>query len=326
MRADFSLELISIEGNIHFLVRMRKSFKRFFETQVYAQYPSAEVYEVPDYVHAVPFAEEDSDWDIWGAEFTLSKPDPYPIKTYIDYGLDKDQFEEKKVDPITPMLEFLGSLGKGEQIWFQIMVRANRGKKDRTSPWKRDWHDEAQELIKQIIEKAKDRGGSAPEEGDDYSFTMLTDGERNLIKAIERNVAKHGFDCGMRGIYLAHKDFYDKSNIPGLFGVIKQYSSEELNGFRPIRYTDIDYPWQKYVDISTRPISLKGARVSRMKWTLFDSYRRRGWFFPPYERKPFVLNTEELATIFHIPGQVSETATLGRIQSQKAEPPQNLPQ
>jgi len=38
-----------------------------------------------------------------------------------------------------------------------------------------------------------------------------------------------------------------------------------------------------------------------------------------------VLNTEELATVFHFPGSVAQTSGIGRIEAQKAEPPSNLP-
>ncbi|OHB13689.1 MAG: hypothetical protein A2Y49_02110 [Candidatus Zambryskibacteria bacterium RIFCSPLOWO2_12_39_8] len=58
---------------------------------------------------------------------------------------------------------------------------------------------------------------------------------------------------------------------------------------------------------------------------MLDAYKRREYFFKPYKRKHFVLNTEELATLFHFPGQVSTTPTFTRIESKKAEAPANLP-
>jgi len=41
--------------------------------------------------------------------------------------------------------------------------------------------------------------------------------------------------------------------------------------------------------------------------------------------KPYILTTEELATIYHFPGSVSTTPNLNRVPSKKAEAPSNLP-
>ena len=57
------------------------------ESQLYAQYPEIEVHEVPDYAQFVDF--DPGTKSMWGNEFVLTKGDPYPIKTYIDYNLDK---------------------------------------------------------------------------------------------------------------------------------------------------------------------------------------------------------------------------------------------
>ncbi len=313
MRAYFSLEIVSIEGNVKFFIWTRVTMRKFIESQIYSQYPSAEIHEVEDYITHIPYATRDSHWSLFGTEFTLSKPDPYPIKTYIDYETNKDVFEEKKVDPITPLLEWMGALGPGEQAWFQVLVRANKGVKDPTTYWVKDWQGEGKRLIDDIIEKSKKRLTAS--EDMPGSFPYLTEGERMTMKAIERSIGKLGFDTGIRVIYIAKREAFNPSNIAGVFGTIKQYNTNDLNGFRPVHYTDFDYPWQDY----------KKYRLSIMKWKLFDAYRRRAWFLPPYERKPFVLNTEELATIYHFPGKVATTPTFERIQSKKAEPPRDLP-
>lgn len=313
VRAHFSLEIISIEGNVKFLIYTRQSMRAFIEPQIYSQYPSAEIHEVPDYITHIPYAKRDSNWALFAAEFGLIKPDPYPIKTYVDYETNKDVFEEKKVDPITPLLEWMGSLGPGEQAWFQVLVRSNKGLKDPTTYWPKDWQGDAKKIVNEIIEKSKKRLTVSEEMPG--SFPYLTEGERTAMKAIERSVGKLGFDCGIRTIYLAKKDAFRGGNIAGLFGTVKQYNSNDLNGFKPVKYTDFDYPWQ----------DLYKHRLSILKWKMFDAYRRRSWFLPPYERKPFVLNSEELATIYHFPGQVATTPTFERIESKKAEPPRNLP-
>jgi hypothetical protein len=88
-----------------------------------------------------------------------------------------------------------------------------------------------------------------------------------------------------------------------------------MNGFKPQNTTGVKYPWQDPT----------GRRVADMKSAMFDAYRRRMYFYPPYARTPFVLNTEELATVYHFPGRVAQTPTLGKIESKRAEAPVNLP-
>ncbi len=49
-------------------------------------------------------------------------------------------------------------------------------------------------------------------------------------------------------------------------------------------------------------------------------------FGPVYfNSKTFVLNVEELATMWHFPGQILKVPTLERIESKEASPPTNLP-
>ena len=58
---------------------------------------------------------------------------------------------------------------------------------------------------------------------------------------------------------------------------------------------------------------------------MFDAYVNRSAFYKPYKRKTIVLNTEELATIYHFPRQRCPTPSLARIESKKGEPPAGLP-
>jgi hypothetical protein len=55
-------------------------------------------------------------------------------------------------------------------------------------------------------------------------------------------------------------------------------------------------------------------------------YKRRNFFFPPVKgNKIMVMSSEELATIFHFPGQVAAAPSFTRILSKKSEAPANLP-
>lgn len=141
-----SLEIASIEGVIHFYIRVQRKFRPLMESNFYAQYPDIEIVEADDYTKVLRYHHLTNDVSIWGLNWRTSKTwkpknpatgeyygtkdeplemkaDFYPIKTYVDYGLDKDPKEEYKTDPITQLLELMGSIGKGEHMWYQILVQ-----------------------------------------------------------------------------------------------------------------------------------------------------------------------------------------------------------
>jgi hypothetical protein len=144
----------------------------------------------------------------------------------------------------------------------------------------------------------------------------LSKGEQEVVNAIERSINKPGFDAGVRMIYLAKKENFSPIHITGLTGAMKPYNSVSLNGFKVQNGVDVDYVWQ---DITKTKAITKRRRI-------LEAYRKRGYFYPPFRHKdPIVLTSEELATIYHFPSGVSETPSFKRIESKKAEAPNNLP-
>ncbi len=317
-RPWFSLEMVSLEGRIHFFIWMRKNWRRHIEAAIYSQYPDAEVYEVEDYTDYIPFDLEK--YNFWACEYKLTKPDPYPIRTYIDYGLDREIKEEYIVDPMNSVLEFLASLNRGEAVWIQILVRAHKKEKKKPGSFfgKVDWKDEGQKIIQKIIKdnappKLSLRIDEVPEGAPSINLTTW---QAETIKAIERNLSKRAFDVGIRSLYISEKDSFDPITISGLVSVFKQYNYEHMNGFAPTRgHTVFDYPWQDY----------KGFRKKRVSKQMYNAYRWRSYFYPPYKSPHGVMSTEELATIFHIPGESSATPTLQRVTSRKGDAPSDLP-
>ena len=324
----FSLEIVSIEGNVYFFILTPVkytvfNFKDLIEAQIYAEYPQAEINEVPDYTETVSLGTKEG-WGLWGAEFVLSKADPFPIKTYIDYGVDRavSLDENQKIDPITGLIETFGSLGEGEQMWLQILIRKDQKRFKDPKKWfgKRSWTDVGKEEIENFKAKFK------PKEKGEQPIRM-SPGETNTLEALERSINKPGFDCGIRVIYLAKKGKFRVANIAGIINLFKPYGSTFLNGFKISNKTGFDVPWQDY----------KGIRATELRHEMLDAYKLRSYFYPPHDKKfdlkalskiervPFILNSEELATIFHFPGSVSETPTFKRMTAKKSEPPTNLP-
>ena len=152
----FSLEIASTEGEIRFFIwASDKKFKEILMSYIYSQYPTVEVIPVDlndDYTRQLA-GDDTKKYDKFGVQYCLSKPDVYPIKTYVDYGLDKDQKDEYRIDPISSVLEFMATAGKGQHMWLQILIKKH-GKEGvfehrlrKTEDWK--------ELGKNEVEKIR---------------------------------------------------------------------------------------------------------------------------------------------------------------------------
>ncbi len=309
----FSLEIVSFEGHIKFFIRTHPRYKNIIEAQLYAQYPDIEVYEVPDYTRYVDYRGKQGDWDIISTEYKLDKPDPYPIKTYIDFGLDRDPKEEFKIDPLASVIEHLGSIGKNEQIWVQIIMRAVKSKKYKKKDGHMgDWTDEAKEIIN---DKCKEK---TPAGVPSFKVLMMTKGDQEIVAAIERSVAKLGFECGIRALYLAKKGTMDMNQTKALGGLWRPFAAKNLNELVVDGSSQTfgwDFPWE----------DINNIRLTENRKKAFNAYKHRLWFNPPQKIKYFILTSEELATIFHFPGGVVQTPTFSRIPSRKSEAPINLP-
>ncbi len=319
VRPWWSLEIASLEGQVHFFIWTRVGFRRIIESQMYAQYPGVQIVEAPDYTRLLSAAPEE--WEIWGCDFVHTAPDPLPIKTYVEYGLDKVQKEPEQVDPLANLIEFMGSMGKGENLWLQLIIRVHKGEKyDKLNASGKPytWKDEAEKMIKEIREKTRDTYVDPTTGEERPGFPNPTKGQMEKIAAIERNISKLSFDVGARGIYLTNPDKFDPIIISGLIGIFKQFSSEGWNGLRPSGWlaTFDDYPWE---------FGVAKLKDKYRRW-IVEAYRRRQFFYDPFTSSDtMVMSTEELATIYHIPSRAVETPSLGRIQSATGEAPANLP-
>lgn len=347
-----AFELASMNGETRFYIRVPTSFRNLIEAQVYAQYPDAEVVETADYLDALPASVPDKDWDLFGLEFKLEKPDPYPIRTYRDFvALTPGEEEFVKVDPFTSMVELLGTLGPGEHLGYHLLLRpVQTGGTDH-------WQKEGEALVNKMIGKKErpkknalvkalepleplSRGWAAPlaplfgfeppeaplpprrEESSDTTLMQhLSPGTKDIVAAIERNITKPGFEVIIRMCYVARRDVFTLARIASFIGAMKVYNTQTLNGFK-----------------------LNGASLaSSVPWWL-PSFVTRGkklhkksLYYQYYKvRKPFidtwslvsqfvVLNTEELATIYHYPGLTAKAPMMPRIEAKRAEPPATLP-
>ena len=322
-RPWFSFEIVSLGGQLHFYVWTREDLRRGIESFFYAQYPSMEIIEVEDYSRLVDPASEE--FGMWGDEVVHTKPDAFPIKTYVDYGLERPGAKpEEQIDPLTQMLEFMSSIGPKEQIWFQMVFRMTKGEKyhgqKNASGNQYTWVDEGKDTIKKIRAEALKEAKIEGTDKETYAPVTLVDNNKTVIDAIQRNISKQGFDVGLRIVYTAPKDAFQpaKTVTHLLTGMFKPFSSEMFNGFKPASQFDAKfqgYPWE----------DKKGEFKQALHEELVEVYRRRAFYHEPYVGEWMTMSTEEIATIFHVPSATVVTPGLQRIQSTTSAAPANLP-
>lgn len=309
-RPWFSLEMVSMSGDVRFYIRTQEGFARLIETQLYSQYPGVVIEREDDYTDEVFYESSKFDW--FGAEYKLEKADPYPIRTYVDYGLLDEDKPELQIDPLSPTIEFLSSVPRGFQAWIQIIVKAHKKEAKKAGTFF-GVEDSWQEAAKKEVAAVRDRNKVKGKDGEPDKEGKISKRQEFVIEAIERSVAKYGFDTTIRTISIFPDGAMDAEKgfmKAGLGGAFRQFNSLELNGFKSAKSTSVDYPWQDW----------GGKKLAKMKKKMIEAYRER-----KFTDETFVLNTEELATIFHLPSSAVSAPTFGRVQSRRGDPPPNLP-
>ena len=335
-----SLEIISIGGEIHFLIRIPRPARNLIEASIYAQYPEIEISEAEDYVKNIPQEIPSKTWDLWGCDYETIKPDIYPIKTYSKFFEESPAAkEEKRIDPMAALLEGLAKTGPGEQVWVQIRIKpvtvAENNYKERAK-------EEVGKLANRpnsskmqrtpIIKEAADvvimgqLPGEAKEEKTDTSLPpemKLTPGEREILAGVEAKVSKTIFECYMRFIILGEKEKWNKSNLKNVMGFFANFNTENLNALKPWSpsITKIHKHERFFLNIFLydRLLYLKKKKLLRR-------YISRLNYFYPKPGKTMIFNIEELASMYHFVGNKAVPAPMiQRVESKKAEPPATLP-
>ncbi|MDP2683888.1 MAG: hypothetical protein Q8P20_02415 [bacterium] len=323
-----SLEIVSIEGYIQFLIYTPKQFRDLVEAAIYAQYPEAEITEVEDYVDLIPKPLEFPHpvWDLWGSEFHLAKPDPYPLRTWPFF---EHSLSQVFMDPMASLLEIMSRMGPGEHLWLQIII----------APADSGWKKKGEALINQLIGKktpAKSNGdwmyfpreiGKGLQESITASIIPPTDmegpnakktgerewpsmmqhlspAEREIVEAVGMKISKLGFLSKIRFIYAAKKDVLHKpKGVEAIKGALMQFNTQNLNALTIDYYTrtKIDYFF-----IKSRTL----ARKRRILWNYRYRSLKRG-------RRKYILNIEELASLWHFP--ISEVVKVPSVQTVAAK-------
>lgn len=285
LQEHISLEIAAIGQRIRFYIWTPKHLQAFVEGQIYAQYPTVQIYE-QDQDYAARNLHQSV---IYSAELALTDNDTLPIKTFPSF----------EVDPLAAITATLAKLDKeDEEIWIQIISR----------PIPDDWHRLGAKTISRI------RGGQGslgigalnlamstigalakpPEASESKGEPELSERDKSRIKAIEEKTTKLGYQVKIRVLYAGHDQHTARLRMQALVGAFKQFNSTNLNGFKAQHYS---FNREKQLEFQTR-------------------------FFID---KSFILNIEELASLFHLPHTSVETPNILWATTKTAEPPPNIP-
>jgi len=315
-----------LTGRCVFFIRTETKFRNLVEAKIYSQYPDAEIIEADDYMKLIPPDIPNKEWDIWATDLKLNKPNPYPLRSYEDF---EEMVEERRLDSMASIAEGIGKLRPGEYMFIHILI----------TPIMDELRVEGDEVIRKLMGRPAEvkKGGisgimgslgnealtifglaNKEEERKDDMFNLsefrLTAGEREIIKKIDEKTSKIAFSAMIRFMYIGRSDVFSKTNISTLFGFFRQFNTHNLNSFRPNSKT---LPKRSFV-------VFKNMRTNFRKLRLF-TYSSNRLKLPGSISPYFKLNVEELANMFHFPGQAVKAPGLLRVESKKASPPAGLP-
>ena len=306
LQEHFSFEIVSNkEGGLRFYVAVPTTILKYVEGQIYAQYPTAQIKVVSDYAQNINF--ENSSFEI--ATLSLERENYFPIKS----------FRDLEGDPLTSITSALSQIEKDETMMLQYLVRpvadvwqdeghmyadALREGKDISDRGPSLLGTVARAAVKELTgiaagiatgwmsysEGSEEAGGWSREEP-----VRLTTVEELQVESVEGKLARMGFEVEIRIVSAASTIERAESRLRLVLASLQQLSNVNLNAFK--------------------------SEITINKNAYLNKYKQR--LFEP--DNAFILNVEELATVFHLPSGGTPTPNISWVYSRKTEPPANLP-
>lgn len=281
-----SFEICSIGKKIRFYISAPTSLQAFIEGQIYTHYPDAQISKSEkDYTKRV--LEQPI---IYTSELTLTDNESLPIKSFPSF----------EIDPLANITATLAKLDQpNEEMWLQIIIR----------PISDAWHRKSNKIANRI----KSGGGTWTNSGAMNYFSQiiiapikppqqigssgvkeLSERDKTRITAINEKCRKPGYQTKIRILYAGNNEEIAKQRMQAIIGTFKQFNTTNLNGFQ-----------SKYPSFDHSKISLFMDR--------------------DFSDKGYILNIEEIASIYHLPHSSIETPNIVWANTKTVEPPNNLP-
>lgn len=309
LQEHFSFEIKADVQGTKFYVVAPKTILRFVESQVYAQYPNAKMQISKDYADVAHFQNK----VVRSAHVSFVKEEFFPIKIFKDF----------EVDPLSNIMATLAEIKGDDSIWIQYLV------KPIPDGWQEDGRDYLDEMIEGKSKRSKGpnpvkelllqfvdeliniiseipvallRGPthidqkSSPAGKSDDKPPKLNQFQELEVNLIQNKLVKMGFEVVIRLVCASGTEERVQANFRSLSASFKQYSTSSSN---ELYFEDYENPLDSVKHYSERYFDVGNS---------------------------LILNSEELATLFHMPSSREEAPSVSWVYSKQGEPPSGLPQ
>lgn len=264
----FSFEIIAQDGIIRYYAIVPAVLVETVKQAIQSAYPTARLEEKRE---ENIFQGGGGVTAVVGAELTLNKEFYLPIATY----------EDTKRDASMGILNALSSVNKGEGAAVQILFR----------PAQKNWSELGKQYIENIQKGKKTKTVGAgigelamdlirapwevpPEHEKTEQTTTITNVKQDEISAIANKLRYPAFETLIRVIASSEDNSRSEAIMGGIISAFSQFNSPELNGFKANFFKD---PKKLVIDYTFR--------------------------FFPLKIRTNILNSVELASLFHLPEQ-----------------------
>ncbi len=295
-----TFEIAAHQKKISFYINVPRRLQVLIEKQLHAQYPTAHIEVIQPYNI---FSQKSF---VAAAELSLQKKYAFPIRTY----------KTLESDPLNALTNSLSKLTAEEGAVIQLLI----------SPASNHWQAKPRHYALEIQQgrhpdvvtssiamkimnggfrligdafdqlfspKTKQEKPGYIDTSGVYKPLQITPMQQEMIKKFEEKASKAGYKFNLRVVSSSVNQSAADSNLRNILASFMQYSMPPFNGFKVVR--------------------------KDTKRVVND------YIFRVFRNTKEVLNTEELASLWHLPTRFMETPNIKWVAAKKAPAPVNTP-
>jgi len=290
MHLIFEIATAAGSDDIRFYAACPRKFADILQKQIQSYYPTAEVEQTEDYNVFNPQGAVSASY------LKLARDWIWPIKTY----------QNLEADPLSSLTNALSKIPEGEGAAVQILIKPvknwqkkclSKAKEIQEGKKKKNIPLEVLSVATEGIGIGAKKDPNVPAQDDRQQVTTA---DQEKAKALETKASKVGFKTNIRIVTSARTKERAEQLLTHLQTSFAQFNLVDSNNFDTY-------------ETRFRPRQFLKKLVYNFSFRDFNA------------KRSFILNTEELASVYHFPTAATETPKMKWLKSKAAQPPLNIP-